>query len=265
VSEEKPFRSDEGSLLDSDRAWEEWGRREPYFGVLTHPKFRRAQMTEQDRGEFFYSGELHVDKVMQVIRRHIDASFNPSSILDFGCGVGRTTIPFARLSSQVVGADVSSTMLQEAKRNCEAHQVRNVRLVVTDDSLAQLDGSFDLVHSFIVFQHIPHDRGMVIFRNLLARVRTGGVCAIHFSHSKRPYIAPATADGTAEAGLVTPPVVQVRETDPEMQMNLYTMNELLMLIQEAGGRSLHAELTDHGHELGIFLFFAIGTPALVYF
>ena len=43
--------------------------------------------------------------------------------------------------------------------------------------------------------------------------------------------------------------------DPEMQMNAYHMNEVLFLIQRAGVRRFHAELTDHGGELGVIIFF----------
>jgi hypothetical protein len=43
--------------------------------------------------------------------------------------------------------------------------------------------------------------------------------------------------------------------DPEMQMNAYNVNELLFLIQNLGVSRFHVDFTDHGGELGIFLFF----------
>src|SRR3974390_2508961 len=107
VREDRALPPTVDSALNTDLAWEEWGRCDPYFGVITHGKFRRSLMTAEAKREFFDSGHLHVDNVTQVIRRHIDANFTPGSVLDFGCGVGRTAIPFARLASQVVGADVS--------------------------------------------------------------------------------------------------------------------------------------------------------------
>ena len=33
--------------MSTDDAWEQWGRRDPYFGVITHAKFRRADMTKE--------------------------------------------------------------------------------------------------------------------------------------------------------------------------------------------------------------------------
>src|SRR5690606_15625018 len=51
----------------------------------------------------------------------------------------------------------------------------------SDDELSQLRGSFDLIHSFLVFQHIPVRRGEAIVERLLERLETGGVAAFHFS------------------------------------------------------------------------------------
>ena len=255
-SEKNPYLNTD-SAWNTDAAWEEWGRRDPYFGVITDPKFRRSQITEQTKREFFESGRMHVDYVMQTIHRYINPSFVPKAVLDFGCGVGRTLIPFARIAEQVVGLDVSSAMLQEAKRNCDQQQLTNISLMPSDDSLSSLTQSFNLIHSFIVLQHVPPERGREIFRNLLAHLDSGGVGAVHFSHARKPYSvmdAPVTASHVAMPPTLPP--------DPEMQMNLYNMNELLVLMQEFRVQRFHAEFTDHGGEFGVFLFFSMGNSGL---
>src|SRR5271163_1663522 len=75
--------------MSTDIAWEEWGRRDPYFGVITDPRFRRAEMDDAVRREFFQSGESHVHGVLATIRKHLHPTFAPRTALDFGCGVGR--------------------------------------------------------------------------------------------------------------------------------------------------------------------------------
>jgi SAM-dependent methyltransferase len=262
---EQAGRSQQTQDLNTDAAWEEWGRRDPYFGVITNPKFRRTEITEQTKHEFFESGRMHVDYVMHTIRHYVDPTFVPKGVLDFGCGVGRTLLPFARIVEHAVGLDVSPGMLQEARRNCEQQQLNNVSLMPSDDSLSSLTQSFDLIHSFIVFQHIPTERGMQIFRNLLTHLRAGGIGAIHFCYSKSRYVSPPETPVTAAGVSVTvqavgPPPVTLREGDPEMQMNLFNMNELFSLLQEFHVQRVHAEFTDHGGELGVFLYFLIGTP-----
>src|SRR5580658_5668052 len=105
--------------LTTDAAWEQWGQRDPYFGVITNPKFRRAGLTAQARDEFFLSGHAHAEWLMDRIHRYIDPAFTPTSVLDFGCGVGRTLIPLAMLAKEAVGLDVSPSMLLEARKNCD--------------------------------------------------------------------------------------------------------------------------------------------------
>ena len=171
--------------MTTDSAWEAWGQKDPYYGVITNPKFRKSALTAEARKEFFESGHVHTDYVMLMIRQHVDPSFLPQSVLDFGCGVGRLVVPFAKLATQVVGMDVSSAMLLEARRNCDEQAISNVELLMSDDELATLGQTFDLIHSYIVFQHIPPDRGRTIFGKLLSHIAGGGVGAIHVAACAR--------------------------------------------------------------------------------
>jgi SAM-dependent methyltransferase len=257
--------------LGTDAAWEEWGRRDPYYGVITDPKFRRSVMTEKAKREFFESGQTHVEYVMRMLHTYISPGFAPTAILDFGCGVGRTLIPFSGLGPRAVGMDVSPSMLLEARRNCDERKIENVTLVPSDDALTSLTGSFDLIHSFIVFQHIAPQRGKVLFANLLAHLAPGGLSAVHFGYAKRPTpgapIVEAAAQPIAAPPTAAPPIVGSRNAvppiaaavpvDPEMQMNLYPVTELFVILQNRGVHHVHLEFTDHGGELGVFLFFAV--------
>ncbi len=268
-------------MMSTDVEWERWAVQDPYFGVLTDPRFRKQQMTPAARQEFFDSGRPHVDHVLGACRRYIDAAFVPTRILDFGCGVGRLLIPFASVAVEVVGMDVAPSMLEEARRNCSDRGIGNVRLVLSDDALSAADGQFDLVHSFIVLQHIEVERGRAIFARLVDKVKVGGCGAIHvtfgwdlhaatFGMPPDPAPAPSPPpDALSQAkaklrlaleqiGLlqrrtvVEPPVVNA---DPEMQMNFYNLSELMFSMQRAGVQTVHSELTDHGGALGAFLYF----------
>ena len=250
------------AALSTDIAWEEWGRRDPYFGVITNQKFRRTELTSEARNEFFESGRAHVKFVFEMIRQYINPAFQPASIVDFGCGVGRLLVHFSPATREVVGLDVSPSMLEEAKRNCDAFAVNNVQLLLSDDQLSALTGSYDLIHSFIVFQHIPPERGREIFRRILPRISAGGVGALHFSYAKtcyaathgvappRPQVVPSAVSAWRASGQNRKP-----DADPEMQMNPYHLNEILFILQGAGVHRFHVEFTDHGGELGVFIFF----------
>jgi SAM-dependent methyltransferase len=246
-----------GSTVDmnSDREWEEWGRRDPYFGVITNPKYRRREMQEADKHEFFESGYWHVNYVMKTVHDHIDRDFKPCSILDFGCGVGRTLVSFAQIAQEAVGLDISSSMLQEASKNCRERGLTNVRLLRSDDALSALTPPYDLIHSCIVFQHIPFERGRNLFRQLLGLIAPRGIGAFHFLYSKSQYAEAYGVPPAITAAVTTQPRQTSSIADPEIQMNPYNMTEILFLIQTAGVRRFYADFTDHGGELGLFLFF----------
>lgn len=257
--------------MTTDAEWEKWGARDPYYGVLTHPRFRRDELTAEARAEFFALGQHHVEHVLRICRAHLDPHFRPQRALDFGCGVGRLVLPFARQCEQVVGVDISPSMLAEARRNCDAEGLGNVDLVLSDDRLSAVMGEFDLVHSCIVLQHIEVERGLRLFAELVARVRPGGFGALHVTFgwdhhaanlgvpppvvaeplSWRQRLRRAAAQALGRDKPAEPPV----DADPEMQMNFYNMSQLMYLLQRAGVSSVYSELTDHGGALGAFMFF----------
>lgn len=257
--------------MNTDAEWEKWGKNDPYFGVITQEKYRSQNLTEEAKLEFFNSGKRHITDVLEVCRRHFDHNFSPRYVLDFGCGVGRLVIPFAEIAEHVVGVDVSDSMLEEARKNCNEYLVQNITLLKSDDNLSSLDGEFDLIHSFIVFQHIPIERGACIFTNLLNHLKKGGICAIQITYSKayfrdRNGVPPIESSANRMKrrlkrivrrllNIVKRRASDSQSQDPEMQMNPYNLNELFYLIQSAGIRNAYVVFTDHGGELGVYLYF----------
>jgi SAM-dependent methyltransferase len=242
--------------MSTDNAWETWGQRDPYFGVITDPRFRMSGIDDHVKREFFASGETDVHRVLGTIQRYIDPGFTPRRVLDFGCGVGRVLVSLAKIADEVVGLDVSPSMLKEAQRNCDERQLRNVSFLPSDDDLTALSGAFDLIHSCIVFQHIPVERGRAIFSKLLQHLRPGGIGAVQLTYAKTRFASTYGIESpppslSAEAPVQTASV----GADPEIQMNPYNMNQILFLMQQHGIVRFQTEFTDHGGELGVFLFF----------
>ena len=247
--------------MNTDVEWEKWGVKDPYFGVIRNENFRNHRLTEEFKKAFFETGKSDVNFVLEVCRREIDQSFLPKKVLDFGCGVGRLVIPFAQIAEQVVGLDVSDSMLKEAQTNCNEHGVQNARFFKSNDSLSFLDEKFDLIHSLIVFQHIPIERGRSIFTNLINQLNDGGICAIQITYGKAKYIetfgTPSWMNRFKRLlnSTLRRLVGIMKRQDPEMQMNSYNLNELFFLIQSMGVRDIYSIFTDHGGELGVYLFF----------
>jgi SAM-dependent methyltransferase len=240
--------------VDTDGEWERWGAQDPYFGVITNPEFRRENLGEVEKQRFFASGHDQAEHVIRVCREKIDSSFMPRRVLDFGCGVGRVTLALAAVAETVVGLDVSESMLREAENNRIDHSITNVIFVKSDDDLSSLPGSFDLIHSFIVFQHLEVHRGRQMFAKLIDRLAPGGLFAAHFTYGKARHAASFGRPPPTELAPlhVNPDDVQ---RDPVMLMNPYDVNELLFVMQLAGVKKFFTEFTDHGGELGVFLYF----------
>ncbi len=162
------------NIMNTDLQWKRFGRVDPYFGVLSDERFHKERLSEENKAEFFRSGKEHISQVASFIRSKIDPEFSPKRTLDFGCGVGRLLPALCELSAEVVGVDVSPSMLAEAQSNCP---FPNLTLS------SKAAGEFDFIHSVLVFQHIAIKRGEVIFADLVNRLH--GVGAIQFTYRSR--------------------------------------------------------------------------------
>ncbi len=181
-------RYDDGERKDrgvtkyrTDQDWEIWGKENPYFGVLTDPIFLNVNLNDEALHAFFTSGEKHVENIYQVIRTRIRSDFEPRRVLDYGCGTGRLVIPFARRAQSVVGIDISPSMLEKARENCSRFAIDSAQLLHLDNMDSLEPGSFDLIHSFLVFQHIPVVRGEALLQKLIGLLADGGIGALQFT------------------------------------------------------------------------------------
>lgn len=246
------------SSSGSDRDWQQWGEQDPYFAVLTDERLQRDRLTPEALAAFFQSGEAHVARVLGTIRQHLDPGFHPRRGLDFGCGVGRVLLPLAEAAEQMVGVDVSSAMLEEARKNADARHLANVELVRSDDGLSRVSGRFDLVHSHIVLQHIPVARGERLLRRLLELLEPGGVGAFHVPY--RRSVGPVRrAAGWARR--TVPGVHGVLNRlrgmpwgRPPMQMNVYDLGRLYRLFESAGVAQVHSRFMRDGEYHGVMLY-----------
>ena len=250
--------------MSTDKAWEKWGQQDPYYGVISDPKFRNNNLTAAAKNEFFAAGDNDIQRLFQIIEKFIYPNFTPRNALDFGCGTGRLTIPLAKLVPQVVGIDISDAMLAEAKQNCQDRNIQNANLFKSDDSLSALQtNKFDLIHTVIVLQHIPVERVRIIFEHLLSLLNAGGIGAIQLTYAKTKF---KDSYGTMPNTLVRKTrnyfkkykkLIKgvFRNQDPEMQMNTHNLNHLFFLMQKAGVQNFYTEFTDHGGNLGVFLYF----------
>ncbi len=244
---------------DADRDWQTWGKTNPYFGVLSDPKFLNVNLTDESITEFFASGARHVEHVYGVIRAHVQPDFQPARVLDYGCGVGRLLIPLAQRAHTAVGVDISPGMLEQARENSRKFNAGSVCLLHVDEMELLEPASFDFVHSFIVFQHIPVARGELILRRLITLIAEGGVGAIHLTYSdtrsapRRAVLALRQRVNFAHVLLNM--IQRLPLSNPLMQMNSYSINRVCDILIDSHCSNLHVEFVDHGGFRGVMFYF----------
>jgi SAM-dependent methyltransferase len=242
--------------LGTDRDWERLAQADPFWAVAGGEQFHKDRMNDEAEREFFATGERYVASVFDLVRKHLDPAFAPRTVLDFGCGLGRLSIPLARRADSVTGVDVAETMLRQARDWLDHFQIANVELRKSDDSLSAVDGPFDLIHSCIVFQHIAPHRGEAILRRMLDLMKNGSVGVLHFLYGlARNPIHPTWRERLFRIKERIWLVYRSLLGRPAMQMNEYRLNALFRILQEAGIRRFHIELSDHCGAYGAVIYF----------
>jgi 2-polyprenyl-3-methyl-5-hydroxy-6-metoxy-1,4-benzoquinol methylase len=138
-------------LGELQRDWEEFGRIDPLWAILTDPSKKNNRWDPQ---EFFATGEAETECLMDRIAT-LPLSLRRGRALDFGCGVGRLTQALCRHFEQCVGVDIAPSMIELAcgynrfGDRCQYHVNAAADLRLFED------GHFDFVYSNIVLQHIP--------------------------------------------------------------------------------------------------------------
>src|SRR5438270_3938501 len=128
-------------IRENKQAWEDWGRLDPLWAILTEPAGRGGNW---DIDAFFASGQRAVDAIWDEAQR-LGLPSRQLAGLDFGCGVGRLSRALSAHVDHVVGLDIAESMIAEARR-LNAH-VRGCEFrVQRDDDLSSFaDNSFDVV------------------------------------------------------------------------------------------------------------------------
>ncbi|HYI44394.1 MAG TPA: methyltransferase domain-containing protein [Actinomycetota bacterium] len=127
--------------------WDALGSSDPDWGVLSDPALRHGGWGPR-LDDFYASGERAIESVLSElpdIRRRL--------AIDWGSGTGRLTFALARSFDRVVGVDISSSMMDLARKRARERDLANVEFV--GHSAFEPAGDADLIVSLLVLQHAP--------------------------------------------------------------------------------------------------------------
>src|SRR6185295_421026 len=226
---------------------------EPYFTVLTDPRFLRANLTADVRREFFAGGETLVDFMWRTIQLRLSADFGPTAILEYGCGAGRLAIPLARRAARragtVTAVDRSPAMLRTARLEAESQGVQNI-VFCTPDELFALTNRFDFVVCYLVLQRMPPRDGLALVRRLIERIVPGGIGVFQF-----PYRTEASAlvsgsrwlrEHVPGANAVVNRLRGQAGSQPFTPTHTYRTEDVLKVFDATEAPAAYLTLEDHG-------------------
>lgn len=115
-----------------------------------------------------------------LIRRHSDGA----RALDFGCGAGRSTRFLKNLELNVIGADISQAMLDQARALDPLGEYRLIR-----DNIASefAPGSFDIILAAFTFDNMPPDAKAIALSGMRILLAPAG-CVLLVVSSPEIYV-----------------------------------------------------------------------------
>ena len=142
----------EDALEKLKQTWQTLGREDPLWAIVSLETKRGGKWSVE---EFFATAERDLDHYHQVLKRRAAAPDRFRNVLDFGCGVGRLCMAWARRADAVTGVDISRPMVERG--SALLADVPNVRLQVNEasDLACFPDNTFEVVFSHACLQHIP--------------------------------------------------------------------------------------------------------------
>jgi SAM-dependent methyltransferase len=237
---------------DTASDWKSIGESEPWYGVLSAPKFLSANLNQQAKDEFYAQGVEDIDWAFSQIKS-ADPSFSPGLALDFGSGLGRLSFAMAAKSKSVLGVDVAPAMRAEAGLQKILRDIPNVEF---RDQIPA-NQKFDWINSYIVFQHIVPSTGYAIIRDLLACLNPGGWTSLQltFAHDFRDWNGLHRDAYAYRYDGEMANILEFNETQVgEMSMYDYDLNTVLFIFVRSGITNIKLEHTDHGGIHGFWIF-----------
>jgi 2-polyprenyl-3-methyl-5-hydroxy-6-metoxy-1,4-benzoquinol methylase len=120
------------------------------------------------------------------------------ALLDIGCNWGRWTLAAARAGYRATGIDPSRKAVEAARRVAEQLDLDAEYVVGDARELSLADGSFDVVFSYSVLQHLAKEDVRRVIAELRRVLRPGGQAWIEMPNARGPLnVARRLARGSA--------------------------------------------------------------------
>lgn len=223
------------NLEELQRNWELFGTTDPLWAINTEPGKKRNQW---DKDEFFETGKQEVASVFE----HLESrgiNIPTGKALDFGCGVGRLTQALCSYFSEVIGIDISTSMITRATGYNRCPDKCKYVLNARPDLSVFPDDQYDLVYSSITLQHMEPEYARSYLREFVRVLRPDGLLVFQIPDSP-DYRHPGNILRKVVPGTMLTAFRNLRygKNRPRMEMYSVSRAEVVQLLEESGARVL---------------------------
>ncbi len=164
-----------GNLADNDLSADDVVRETGWV-------FNNQTGNELNLKEFVATGDKEVQRYIRLLELE-DVSFDHSTLLEIGSGIGRMTATFTNRCEKVIAADVDSAFLERCRQTV-ARFGRIDRLntlhVINGRTLGLNDNSVDIAFSYITLQHCQPQDALELVSEAIRVTRSGGTIVLNF-------------------------------------------------------------------------------------
>jgi len=154
--------------------WLALGKSRPFWSVLTQVNYLKP--TKDNITNFYIEGEEEINFLINVLKR-LDIDLNDyNSCLEYGCGLGRSTLALSKVFRKVYGFDISYEHLSIAERECKTRNISSISFNLIKD-FTDIDSlpSVDFFYTQFVLQHNPPPLILHILDRLFKSLNVNGI------------------------------------------------------------------------------------------
>lgn len=150
------------------------------------PKHLQIRVAGISNARFFSSGQSMINDIEDILQSNGESLFKYDSILDFGCGCGRLTIPLGFMvpPERIFGTDIDIKAIRWLSENYPSFQNLDVNRVKPPTKYTS--GMFDFIFGVSVFTHLPEKMQNAWLEELSRILKPGGY-GLFTTHGEKYY------------------------------------------------------------------------------